>query len=262
MIRFSLDALDDEGAVGVLPYIADLGLIEVKIVRSTGGRIKPWKPSSTAQAENFGPIHETTKKAGMHCIAFGPAVRSVQINCRHGVMLIDEWSAPYVTFKFYYRPLEILQAQGIVEAIAVEPPMDPANITLGGRDAPSPVPPPQDSSISLRRKQQDEHSHLNSPAKRPRRDGHASSPFANAIIEDLSTKETGDVKPPDVKDEVENDADDVEAIEAQMQALRERLDRAKTKRARGSQPPRFVKRESSPIRVGQFNGGVIDLTSD
>ena len=90
-----------------------------------------------------------------------------------------------------------------------------------------------------------------------------------------------DIKLHIVKDDDDDDGDDPEVLavrnsvrcpmlasvvkgtlsQAQIRDMQERLDRARTKRARRSQD-RVVKREHSPIRVGDVHGGVIDLTED
>ena len=50
-------------------------------------------------------------------------------------------------------------------------------------------------------------------------------------------------------------------LQAQLLAIRQRIDRAKALQTGGS-ASRVMKREVSPIRVGRFHGGIIDLTDD
>lgn len=70
------------------------------------------------------------------------------------------------------------------------------------------------------------------------------------LAEDKDVKLSLSKREDDDSVEPEDSADD---IEAQIQALRQRLHRAKMKEA-------GLKRESSPIRVGGFDGCMIDLT--
>ncbi|EPS95262.1 hypothetical protein FOMPIDRAFT_92813 [Fomitopsis schrenkii] len=82
-------------------------------------------------------------------------------------------------------------------------------------------------------------------------------PFTN----DLPPSELGDAEPRVVKKEEDDDGEDTEILAAQIRAMQERLERVRTKRIRLGQG-RIIKRENSPIQVGGFHGGVIDLTED
>ncbi|TFY64522.1 hypothetical protein EVJ58_g2559 [Rhodofomes roseus] len=225
-----ISVTDDESAARELPWANDLGLVQIKVVRAEVVGAVPWSPPSIAQAQNFGHIHETVKKGGLHCVSFGPKTlmpdakkQLTRINC------IDDWSTPYVTFKFRYRPLDILQAQGIVE-----PPQPVLNDEPGNPSA----------------------SRDTSPKRQRQADG-SSSVLADSLADELE-----DERSSMVKDEDDESADDLDTLEAQMQAIRRRIDSARTKKIRGSGQRRIVKREPSPIQVGGFNGGVIDLTDD
>ncbi|KAH9933757.1 uncharacterized protein B0H18DRAFT_981894 [Fomitopsis serialis] len=250
---------DDDAAAKVLSHGDHLGLIEVCVARAIRKEDRPWKASSIT-ARNIGPIHETAKKGGMHCVSFGDTqpypIRKTIVD----VTYIDKWTAPYITFKFRYRPHAILQAQGIVEAI--QPPRSgPSGSSSRARDTPSPAPPQAASSVS-RRERQDDASQSEPPRKRLRRDGTSSSSESGSRMEDLlRADDTEDAKPLRTKGEDDDGAESLNALEAQMEALRQKIDRARAQNGQGSQF-RVVKREPSPILVGHFNGGIIDLTED
>ncbi|KAH9833229.1 uncharacterized protein C8Q71DRAFT_774721 [Rhodofomes roseus] len=250
-LMFSMISVtDDESAARELPWANDLGLVQIKVVRAEVVGAVPWSPPSIAQAQNFGHIHETVKKGGLHCVSFGPKTlmpdakkQLTRINC------IDDWSTPYVTFKFRYRPLDILQAQGIVE-----PPQPVLNDEPGNPSASRDTSP-----VTRTRRREDEPAQPGSvrPQKRQRQADGSSSVLADSLADELE-----DERSSMVKDEDDESADDLDTLEAQMQAIRRRIDSARTKKIRGSGQRRIVKREPSPIQVGGFNGGVIDLTDD
>lgn len=73
--------------------------------------------------------------------------------------------------------------------------------------------------------------------------------------------EAEDIKPRALKGEDEVDAEDLDALKAQMRAIRRKINKAQTRKSRRGQSS-GVKREPSPIEVGDFGGGVIDLTED
>ncbi|KAH9833223.1 uncharacterized protein C8Q71DRAFT_860493 [Rhodofomes roseus] len=178
---------DDEDAVRGLPRGSELGLIEVRIVRGRCEGLMPWAPPSVISVQNFGPIHETVKKGGMHCVQFGARISSgvtPQDTRLVNVVALDRWDIPYITFKFRYRTCAILQAQGIIQ--------------------------------------------------RPIPSGSAQN---------------------------NNNEDDLDALEAQMRVLQERIERARM-RGNHSPQPRVIKREQSVIHLGQFRGSIIDLTDD
>ncbi|TFY57659.1 hypothetical protein EVJ58_g6894 [Rhodofomes roseus] len=71
-----------------------------------------------------------------------------------------------------------------------------------------------------------------------------------------------EVKPLVLKDEDEDDeAAEFNILRTQMRSLQEQLDRMEKRRTQARRLNN-VKREPSPVRVGAFNGGVIDLTDD
>jgi len=73
-------------------------------------------------APTTGPIHERSKKAGSHRVAFGQAVYS-QYNAIR-VDYIDH--NPWLVFRFLYRKRDMLKAQGILPQSPIPSP-SPAN---------------------------------------------------------------------------------------------------------------------------------------
>jgi len=254
-----ISVTDDDNATKELPSsISNLGLIQVNVIRSKLKGEVPWTPLRNAEAQNFGPFHEKTKKVGAHCVSFGAltSLSEPRTTLAH-VVNIDNMSAPYIIFKFRCRPRAILQAQGIVQPIVAERPRDnsdPSDDPFPARGASLPLQAHSPDGVA-RRKRHDSGS--GRQLKRPRPDGGSSSLIAGPLRVD----NTEDAKPLVLKDEDDDSAEDLDALEAQIQAIRQRMDRAKKKRVRGSQP-RIVKREPSRIQVGGFDGGVIDLTDD
>ncbi|TFY64521.1 hypothetical protein EVJ58_g2558 [Rhodofomes roseus] len=222
---------DDDSAPKKLPWANNLGLIEVTVVRTRIEHTLPWSPV-TANIENFGPIHETVKKGGLHCVSVGP--RTVDPNPARSlvhVTYIDQLSAPHIIFKFKYRPRAILQAQGIIQLDAIEPQRRSASEDPhAARGVSQPLRPDR-------------------PQKRPRRDSSSS-------VIDL-TDETVVIKPPKVKIEDGDNAEDAAALRAQIRALQRKLNQKRMHKTQVT-----VKKESSPIQAGQMDEDIIDLTED
>ncbi|TFY64506.1 hypothetical protein EVJ58_g2557 [Rhodofomes roseus] len=250
-----ISVTDDENVAREPSWAIDLGLVRMTVLRSKVLYERPWSPPPVTPMQNFGPIHETAKKGGMHCVSLGP--RTVDPNPTQKALkicCIDNHSAPYITFEFRYRPRAILQAQGIIER-PKQPLVDNLDDPSAARDASS-LMRVRNLGGDLSRSREDE-PELGRPRKRPRRDDKLLSSIA-----DSPTEEIVDAKPPVLKDEEDDSTDDLDALEAQLiQTIRQRIDRVKSKRSRASQRG-IVKREPSPIRVGGSSGGVIDLTDD
>lgn len=60
---------DKEEAAGDLGFGGQLGEIQIRVVRSEPKEQIEWVPSTIQETRNFGTIHETAKKAGMHCVS-------------------------------------------------------------------------------------------------------------------------------------------------------------------------------------------------
>ncbi|EPS95264.1 hypothetical protein FOMPIDRAFT_92811 [Fomitopsis schrenkii] len=264
MLSSSLnDSLDDEEAAKDLACEGQLGEIQTRIVRVEPGEPIEWTPSTVNETQNFGVIHESVKKVGMHCVSFGATV-PIPRRKVYNVVYIDKVSSPYITFTFRYRPRAILQAEGIIEP----DPIPDRQPTRSPRSPTEPLPPRETRSPTARgesleaehlREQPDEPSPSTRPKKRRRR-GRPSSTSAESPDGDASpVAKPEDEATPSVKEE--DDVEDVDALEAQLSAIRQRIDRARANQT-GRSGSRVIKRESSPIRVGRFHGGIIDLTDD
>ncbi|KAI0732732.1 hypothetical protein C8Q72DRAFT_942747 [Fomitopsis betulina] len=246
-IAITVGSSDDEEVARVLACEGQLGGIQLLVLRSELGEQLEWSPSPVKETQNFGVMHETVKKVGMHCVSFGATVSTSK---RPLVMTtdIDTRSAPYITFTFRYRPRDMPltpSAQGEIDA---SPTPDrrlsenPSSPEL--RETQSPARGEGIEAGCLRKQPDDP-----PPQLARRNDAVKASPAA----------EFGDDATPPVKDE--DDVEDVDALEAQLSAIRQRIDHARAKNA-GRSRSRVVKRESSPICVGRFHGGIIDLTDD
>ncbi|CDO72099.1 hypothetical protein BN946_scf184962.g42 [Trametes cinnabarina] len=64
------------------------------------------------EVHDIGPVHEKCKKAGVHTVSFGEAVEEESNNVNE-VDFIGVEKEPFATFIFRYRPLNMLQANGI-----------------------------------------------------------------------------------------------------------------------------------------------------
>jgi len=118
---FSKLALTDDDSVAALTS-PDLGTIRVSFWRVTYGETCEGI-QTMADASASGPVHEKCKKGGSHIVA--PGSTQVADIPQTGRLikrqLIDPWDKPYGTFIFRYRPLELLQANGIAPRPSPQP---------------------------------------------------------------------------------------------------------------------------------------------
>ncbi|KAF7424055.1 hypothetical protein PC9H_009356 [Pleurotus ostreatus] len=98
------------------------------------------KTSAPAAAPILGgPIHEKSKKMGGHCISYGQPVPSLEKGTKSSATKLEThyWERVkcLVTFSFKYRPLALLQANGIAPLPpAVEPTPASSERSPGPRD--------------------------------------------------------------------------------------------------------------------------------
>ncbi|KAI9065274.1 hypothetical protein FKP32DRAFT_511700 [Trametes sanguinea] len=89
-----------------------VGTIEVRVVH-----IHPQPqvvPFTATHYAGVGPVHERSKKLGAHCVTLGEEVKAdVSRSHRRASRPLDPRGRPHATFVFRYRPLALLQAQGI-----------------------------------------------------------------------------------------------------------------------------------------------------
>jgi len=226
----NLTTTDDHSRVAQGVSAQHLGLIEVqahRVITQPPRELGESKSSDYCDISD-GAVHERSKKAGSHRATLGkiktPRPLSV-VEVTH----IDPSPSPLCTFSFRYRPLAILQAQGIVP-IPQQPSPPPV---VQRRDNHDPA------NLGQKRKASNE---LDTrPPQRPRENSFAESDEDNKPVLDESD-------------------DEIKTAEAEMQNLQAKLDRLRAHRGRqGSR----VKREPSVIRLpAGTSGGVIDLTMD
>lgn len=60
---------DDEEVARVLACEGQLGGIQLLVLRSELGEQLESSPSPVKETQNFGVMHETVKKVGMHCVS-------------------------------------------------------------------------------------------------------------------------------------------------------------------------------------------------
>ncbi|KAI9056371.1 hypothetical protein FKP32DRAFT_1585962 [Trametes sanguinea] len=69
------------------------------------------QPYHDAEITELAPVHEKTKKAGAHAVSFGDPVETSWTPFAMRAVGVEEH--PFATFVFRYRPLALLQANGI-----------------------------------------------------------------------------------------------------------------------------------------------------
>ncbi|KAH9833786.1 uncharacterized protein C8Q71DRAFT_860058 [Rhodofomes roseus] len=106
----NIQVTDDESAQH---DVQDLGSVEVRVYRIVMGEC--WAPDASAETwvGSDKPVNELSKKAGLHRIALADAA-PVEVMDHIDYTPIDGVDDPYVTFRFMYRPRDILKAQGII----------------------------------------------------------------------------------------------------------------------------------------------------
>ncbi|KAL1948508.1 hypothetical protein VTO73DRAFT_12583 [Trametes versicolor] len=100
--------LTDDDALLHSDVSGDIGTIHVEM-----RRVQRYTKNKTnfrgRHVPEIGSVHERSKKAGVHAVALGQPQE----------VTVESWTArgvdkePFATFKFRYRPLELLQANGI-----------------------------------------------------------------------------------------------------------------------------------------------------
>jgi len=111
---------DDDVAARDDPNVEHLGTIQVELKR--GAYVGPGAgPYQDRVVPNTGPIHERSKKAGSHRVAFGQATYKQ----RNPVRVHDIDHTPWLIFRFLYRKRDMLKAQGILPQSPSPPPTNP-----------------------------------------------------------------------------------------------------------------------------------------
>ncbi|KAI0672342.1 hypothetical protein C8Q78DRAFT_1026488 [Trametes maxima] len=102
---------DDESAISTRTY-EDLGTIRLTMTRVQRYKLLDIDAPSAAPVPEIGPMHEKSKKAGVHAVSFGD-VESRRFRTLVKTPIGTE-KEPFATFIFRYRPIELLRANGIV----------------------------------------------------------------------------------------------------------------------------------------------------
>ncbi|KAI0356946.1 hypothetical protein OH77DRAFT_1423213 [Trametes cingulata] len=91
----------------------ELGTIRLTMTRAQGYKKASHKPfPGGRKVVDLGPVHERSKKAGVHAVALGEIETTTSVS--YVVDAIGLEKEPFATFIFRYRPIELLRANGIV----------------------------------------------------------------------------------------------------------------------------------------------------
>ncbi|CAL1710826.1 unnamed protein product [Somion occarium] len=225
---------DDEHAASKdTKFINDLGTIEIRAHRcleqiSTDVQLKANK------SWNISPIHELTKKAGTHRVTLGATDPSYAPKLTQ-TTLIDPSDHPFATFLFRYRPLAILQAEGIA-------PLTPAPAAAEQSMAPEER---TDISTHLGEKRRQEEA---GPSERPPRKARTSNipnprESASEVVPKPESKEAA-------------------SLRAQLQAIQARLDQIEGAGSVKKETVDSSKRIKKERIHSRTFADVIDLTED
>ncbi|TCD68330.1 hypothetical protein EIP91_010968 [Steccherinum ochraceum] len=137
---------DDDAAMNATTWM-EIGCIEV-LVRRINDATTPGKPlRDHSGVLSSRAIHERSKKAGTHRVLFGPVVARTPL-VTQTVKFIDTAERPFARFKFLYRPIDILRAQGIIPSSGSQAASSGGqHKRKDGRPHQS-VPPPQERRLS------------------------------------------------------------------------------------------------------------------
>jgi len=245
---------DDDTALCDIPNPKELGTVELRVRRAKLGSQVPYKPPEEP-VQALGPVHEKTKKAGVHYATFGDSEESASFQT-FSTTYLDGLDDPYIIFRFNYRPIEILQAQEIVSLPQAS----------AGPDGAIPTKSRSKKRLPPRAGNHSKNDHR----KRPRRDrtnesdagpSRQASPYS--LDEDphgIDTDSTTMCKDEEDEDHVDMLKAQLKTVHDVMQDLQGRLDRMEAKQ-RLTQS-KVVKKEASPIHWRSSNKNVIDLTDD
>ncbi|KAH9072852.1 hypothetical protein EDB83DRAFT_137221 [Lactarius deliciosus] len=128
-----------------VPVASEVGTIELKGYRCRilGITTVPVSPQSTHNGLHGGRVSELSKKAGWHHIATGaeiPARRRLKKDKLEIDHVDPRTGPPYASIKIFYRPRELLRAQGIIPGSDVNGRGSPINSKKRVREDGSPGP--------------------------------------------------------------------------------------------------------------------------
>ncbi|KAH9903459.1 hypothetical protein C8Q73DRAFT_674764 [Cubamyces lactineus] len=181
---FASLVLTDDEATASTEVNGELGTISIKMFR-VKAFVENQAPYTGTSVANIGPVHERSKKAGVHAVAFGDIImKEPQTTSR----AIEQECKPFATFVFHYRPIEHLQALGIVPLASLPP-----------------------ASTQVKRHRTD----------LPENDSHAGSSKRK------KQRKTSSVKSEDKNDVGDEDADDLVSLEQQLAVMQKRVEEAR-----------------------------------
>ncbi|KAI0721091.1 hypothetical protein C8T65DRAFT_566552 [Cerioporus squamosus] len=144
---------DDEGVASSKAALSEkLGVVEV-VMRSVDHFVENGTYYSVGNVSRIGPAHEKSKKAGAHAVSFGDIQTIAPQKSLSAYGLKEE---PVAIFRFRYRPLALLQANGIAP-LPPKPPRgkkrpsdtgDPAAAGPSNSKRPRPAPSDDEGSES------------------------------------------------------------------------------------------------------------------
>ncbi|KAI0716755.1 hypothetical protein C8Q76DRAFT_416633 [Earliella scabrosa] len=141
----NLQTTDEDDALG-MPSYANLGEIVVCVSRIRAECRSV--PHSWGKFKPMGAVHERSKKAGVHCVELGEARRVPTKRIQTMSTPLDPREGDVAKFIFRYRPLALLQAQGIVPH---ESKPVPSDRTIKRRASEAPVAGPSSQRITSKR---------------------------------------------------------------------------------------------------------------
>ncbi|KAN0130160.1 hypothetical protein V8E53_012105 [Lactarius tabidus] len=123
------------------PFTPEMGTIELKAYRCQNVKQTPSGSSKHAFEDlHLGRISERSKKAGWHHVGAGDET----VARRQATVSVDyldpPTGPPYASIKIFYRPRELLRAQGIIPANDVDRQESPINNKKRAREDGSPGP--------------------------------------------------------------------------------------------------------------------------
>jgi len=132
------------------PVAPEMGVIELKAYRCQTRRITG--PSQYLYEDlHGGRVSERSKKAGWHHVATGNEIRVTQRSHDVEVDYLDpSMGPPYASIKVFYRPRELLRAQGIIRGNDVDRQGSPINNKKRAREDGSPGPSSSRSKIRVK----------------------------------------------------------------------------------------------------------------
>ncbi|KAF8150142.1 hypothetical protein B0H34DRAFT_732712 [Crassisporium funariophilum] len=127
-----LDLTDDDAYLQESSSCKNIGEIKLRVHRVTRPVYRECKKTYVARELGADKVHERAKKSTVHQVGLGDEQTKTRSNINHSYKLMDR----IVTFKFIYRPLDMLQANGM---LSFQPPE-----AASGQEVP---PQPDDSTV-------------------------------------------------------------------------------------------------------------------